>query len=120
MTLLHREPPGRFEKACYASCGVSAVIFAVAVARWAMPLPAPDPAPASSGAATLDLGARRSAAASSALRVVATDPFHVARTAPQARYLLPETEDRATASNPGSWVRFDSSGRPSSAAEADS
>lgn len=101
MTLLHREPPGRLEMAGYTLFGLSAIVFAVAVARWATTMDLPDAATASASLSTPQLGERRATSTAGALRMVGADPFHPARSAPASRYLLPDAVDATTVSGPG-------------------
>jgi hypothetical protein len=99
--LLHREPPGKFEKACYALFAVSVVLAGISVARLVTAAPLPDAAPPAPEVATPTLGERVTSGPAAIAEVVASDPFHPARTAPAARYILPEETAVAAASGPG-------------------
>lgn len=101
MTLLHREPLDHVEKACWALLGLSAVVLVATTVRWTTTTPLPEPAAPPASLATPELGPRRTTTPGSAIRVVAADPFHTARTAPASRYLLPEVDGQATVSGPG-------------------
>jgi hypothetical protein len=100
--MVHREPPGRFEKACYTLLAGSVVLAGVTAGRLVTESSLPV-ASASPGAISApSLRERRTAAPASALGVVAADPFHVDRTAPASRYLLPVDDLAASVSGPGS------------------
>lgn len=89
MTLVHREPAGPFEKACYLALAASLLLLGWTILRLVLPA---DVVVAERGGApdVASIEDRASTPVAAALRVVASDPFHVARTAPESRYILPE------------------------------
>lgn len=100
--LQHREPPGRIEKTCYALLLFSLVLVASVAVRLATTVPLPSPDATATQPLTASVGARLRPPPASALRVVAADPFHPQRTAPAARYMLPEDRMVDIAPGPGS------------------
>lgn len=102
MVLKHREPPGPFEKSCYALLAGSVLLVGVMGYRVLTTATLPGPTPPAESISTPTLGERRAAEPANVLRVVAADPFHPQRTAPASRYVLPETDAVADVSSPGS------------------
>jgi len=96
MTILHREPPGPVVNSAYAALAASVVLVLITGVRVVREAPLPARPPASPELPVPKLGQRVASQPWSAVRAVERDPFHPGRTAPAARYLLPEEDMQAT------------------------
>jgi hypothetical protein len=83
-------------KSAYAALAASVVLVLTTGVRVVRETPLPAPPPGSPELPVPQLGQRVASQPWNAVRAVERDPFHPGRTAPAARYLLPEEDMRAT------------------------